>query len=243
MMPEVGSLSPAHADGDVRRPFWNYMDVALVVLLAIPSLFLASLMVEGIRNTVPGLLPTPAFGQLIVQIIWYVLTFAFIRALFRLKYNRPFWQSLGWKFPFKGMLSALFAGPLLALGLGVVGFLLRAPLISLPFDQMLKGRPTTMLFFVFAVIVGPVCEELVFRGFVMPLVIRTAGPALGIVLTGIVFGCLHAPEYSYSWQHILIVTLAGIAFGYVRYQSESTAASAFLHAAFNLTEFVGFMAR
>jgi len=243
MMPEVGAIAPEVAADDVRRPFWNYGDVGILILLAIPSLFLASLVVEGIQHVAPRLLPGPAFGQLIVQILWYLLTFAFLRGIFRLKYNRPFWQSLGWRFPFRGMLSAIFAGPLLALGLGVMGVLLRAPIISLPFEQMLKGLPTTMLFFVFAVIVGPVCEELAFRGFLMPLAIRTLGPALGIVLTGILFGCLHAQEYSYSWQHILIVTLAGIAFGYVRYQSGSTAASALLHAAFNLTEFVGFMAR
>ena len=242
MMPEAVPITPPVTD-DVRQPFWSYGDVGMLILLSVPSLFASSMIVRGIQTVAPKLLPGDAFGQLVVQILWYILIFAFLRAILHLKYNRPFWQSLAWRFPFRGMISALFAGPLLALGLGVVGFLLRAPPISLPFDQMLKGLPTTMLFFVFAVVIGPLCEELAFRGFLMPLVIRTLGPALGIVLTGVLFGCLHAPEYSYSWQHILIVTLAGIAFGYVRYQSGSTAASTLLHATFNLTEFVGFLAR
>jgi membrane protease YdiL (CAAX protease family) len=243
MIPEIGPIAPPPVGDDSRRPFWSYGDVGMLILLSIPSLFAASMIVRGIQIVAPKLLPGDAFGQLVVQILWYILIFAFLRAIFHLKYNRPFWQSLAWRFPFRGMISAIFAGPLLALGLGIVGFLLRAPLISLPFDQMLKGLPTTMLFFVFAVIIGPLCEELAFRGFLMPLLIRRLGPALGIVVTGVLFGCLHAPEYSYSWQHILIVTLAGIAFGYVRYQSDSTAASTLLHATFNLTEFVGFLAR
>jgi membrane protease YdiL (CAAX protease family) len=243
MIPEVSPVLPPPVMDDVRRPFWSYGDVGMLILLSIPSLFLAFVVVRGIQTVAPKLLPGAAFGQLIGQILWYLLIFGFLRAIFHLKYNRPFWRSLGWRFPFRGMISALFAGPLLALGLGVVGFLLRAPPISLPFDQMLKGLPTTMLFFVFAVVIGPLCEELAFRGFLMPLLMRTLGPALGVLLTGVLFGCLHAPEYSYSWQHILIVTLAGIAFGYVRYQSDSTAASTLLHATFNLTEFVGFLSR
>ena len=243
MMPEVGPVAPEPLADDVRRPFWHYGDVGMLILLSIPSLFLAFYIVRGVQAVAPKVLPGTAFGQLVAQILWYILIFAFLRAIFHLKYSRPFWQSLGWRFPFRGMISALFAGPLLALGLGGVGVLLRAPPISLPFDQMLKGLPTTMLFFVFAVIIGPLCEELAFRGFLMPLLMRSLGPALGIVVTGILFGGLHAQEYSYSWQHILIVTLAGIAFGYIRYQSDSTAASTLLHATFNLTEFVGFLSR
>ncbi len=45
-----------------------------------------------------------------------------------------------------------------------------------------------ILFAIFVVILGPVCEELAFRGFLMPLLMRSFGPAIGIVLTGVCSG-------------------------------------------------------
>ncbi|HUJ50536.1 MAG TPA: CPBP family intramembrane glutamic endopeptidase, partial [Bryobacteraceae bacterium] len=156
-------------------------------------------------------------------------------------YGQPFWRSLGWRFPFRGMPMILFGGPLLAVGLGLVSVLLRTPDIQTPFQQMLNNRPTLLLFAFFAIIIGPLCEELAFRGFLMPLLIRSLGAVAGIVATGALFGLLHAPEYSWSWRHVLLITAAGSAFGWVRYRTGSTAASTTMHAAYNLTQFAAFL--
>jgi membrane protease YdiL (CAAX protease family) len=67
------------------------------------------------------------------------------------------------------------------------------------------------------------------------------GAAAGILGTGALFGLLHAPEYAWSWRHVLLITAAGSAFGWVRYKSGSTAASTFMHAAYNLTQFAAFL--
>jgi membrane protease YdiL (CAAX protease family) len=108
---------------------------------------------------------------------------------------------------------------------------------------MLENRPTLMLFAIFVVLLGPLCEELAFRGFLMPLLMRSLGPAAGIVGTGALFGCLHAPEYSWSWRHVLLITVAGSTFGWVRYRTGSTAASTFMHASYNLTQLAAFLAQ
>ncbi|MGI8428188.1 MAG: CPBP family intramembrane glutamic endopeptidase, partial [Solirubrobacteraceae bacterium] len=80
-------------------------------------------------------------------------------------------------------------------------------------------------------------------GFLLPLVMRSVGVAAGIVLTGLLFGAVHAYEYDWSWRHSLLISIAGIVFGYVRYASRSTAASTMMHATFNLTQFLGLMAQ
>jgi len=135
----------------------------------------------------------------------------------------------------------IMAGPFLAIGIGYLGYLLRTPEISLPFEQMLDNRPTLLLFSAFVIILGPLCEELAFRGFLLPLFLRSFGAAAGIVVTGLLFGCLHAPEYSWSWRHVLLVAVAGTVFGWVRYRTGSTAAATYMHSSYNLTQFAAFV--
>ena len=44
---------------------------------------------------------------------------------------------------------------------------------------------------VLAVLVGPLLEELVFRGFLQPLAVRELGGPLGVLITSVVFAALH----------------------------------------------------
>jgi membrane protease YdiL (CAAX protease family) len=169
--------------------------------------------------------------------------FSALYALLRLRYQQPFWRSLGWGPPFRGANLAFIGGPPLALGIGYVGYLIRTPEIQMPFKQMLEDRPTLVLFSILAVVVGPLCEELAFRGFLMPLVIRSMGAVAGIVITGLLFGSLHAAEYQWSWKHVLLISTAGTTFGWVRHKTGSTAASTFMHSSYNLTQLAAFLAQ
>jgi membrane protease YdiL (CAAX protease family) len=77
----------------------------------------------------------------------------------------------------------------------------------------------------------------------MPLFMRTFGAAIGILFTGFLFGSAHGFEYQWSWRHILLISAAGSIFGWARYKTGSTAAAAFMHATFNLTQFAAFLAQ
>lgn len=223
------------------QPFWDYQDLGLFISLCFPSLLIAILLMRGLSSLIPYGKP---FQGLLAQLIWYGLVFVSLYALLRLRYRRPFWRSLGWKMLSFSTTSLCFlAGPFLAIGIGYLGYILRTPEISLPFQQMLDNRPTLFLFSIFVVILGPLCEELAFRGFLLPLFIRSLGAAGGIIVTGLLFGCLHAPEYSWSWRHVLLVTAAGSVFGWARYQTDSTTAAAYMHSTYNLTQFAAFVAQ
>ncbi len=87
---------------------------------------------------------------------------------------------------------------------------------------------------IIATLLGPIIEELVFRGFLQPLLSRDLGIAGGILITALIFGGLHAPEYLYAWQYVAAVTLAGVAFGVMRAWTDSTLASSIMHGCFNL---------
>jgi len=225
----------------LSEPFWDYQDLGLFISLCFPSLLITILLVRSLSNVIPYGKP---FQGLLAQLVWYAMVFSSLYALLHLRYRQPFWRSLGWKLlPFSTTAICFVAGPFLAVAIGYLGYLLRTPEISLPFQQMLDNRPTLLLFSVFVVVIGPLCEELAFRGFLLPLFVRSLGAAAGIILTGLLFGCLHAPEYSWSWRHVLLVAVAGSVFGWVRYQTGSTAAATYMHSTYNLTQFAAFVAQ
>lgn len=226
------------ADRPLRPAFWSYLDLTLFVCLCFPSMLIAILLVRAFRFAIPFGKP---FQGLLAQLVWYILIFVALYLLLKTRYGAPFWRSLGWRFPFRGAALALIAGPFLAVSLGLIAHLLRTPVIKMPFEQMLNNRPTILLFAIFVIVLGPLSEELAFRGFMMPLLIRSLGVAAGIVLTGVLFGALHAYEYEWSWRHSLLIALAGSVFGWARYASGSTAASTFMHATFNLTQFAALL--
>lgn len=105
----------------------------------------------------------------------------------------------------------------------------------------MRDRLSIALIGLFSSTLGPLCEELVFRGFFQPLLIRTFGVPLGILLCAVPFALLHGPQYHWSWQVVVLLTLAGATFGYTRLLTRSTAASTLVHATYNLTFFMGYL--
>jgi membrane protease YdiL (CAAX protease family) len=93
----------------------------------------------------------------------------------------------------------------------------------------------------FGTLAGPVFEELVFRGFVQPLLARSMPAALAILLTAVPFALLHGPGFGWAWQSVMVVGLAGIVMGIVRQRTGSTAAAALVHVGYNSTLFAGFL--
>jgi membrane protease YdiL (CAAX protease family) len=132
-------------------------------------------------------------------------------------------------------INALAWGVLLAFGCIVLGALLQTPNEKTPLDQLLADPLSIALMGIFAIALAPVFEELLFRGFLFPLLARSLGPVAAAALAALPFALLHGPEYAWSWQRISIIFLAGFAFGWMRHRSGSTAAAAVMHAGYNGT--------
>jgi membrane protease YdiL (CAAX protease family) len=220
-----------------REPFWDYSDFLFFVLFVIASLAV-SLLVGVIVFSRLG----SAWKLLLPQILWYCLTFGLLKWLLMLRYDQPFWRSLGWRpIPFGAALGSLLMGPTLMIAIGLLGAALHTPQIELPFQQLLGSTASTVLLGIVVVILGPVCEELAFRGFLMPLLMRSLGAAGGIIVTGFLFGSIHGYEYEWSWRHMLLISLVGCTFGWAKYKTRSTVASVLMHSTFNLTQFAAFL--
>lgn len=217
-----------------REPVWGYDDLFLLLCLAAPCLlfgFFSWQMVLWLGH----LHVSKVVQALPPQFIAYVLWFACVAALLRVKYEAPFWPSLHWNLPATSALPALLNGLLLAVIIAMVGVLLRTPAIDSPMQEIMKDKSARWLVAVAAVTIGPMAEELIFRGFLLPLFVRSMGVATGILLAALPFALLHGPQYAWSWRHVLLILLAGCAFGWVRYKTGSTAIAAVTHAAYNFT--------
>lgn len=223
----------------VRYPFWTWTDLALFAGLAVPCLIASA----GIAQAL-GLISAPLkrLNVWTSMLFFYGLWFGALWALMRTRYGRPFWESLGWAWPVRNLGFVMMLGPLLALSVGLLGLLLRTPQKELPLMKLIDSPLALVLFGLFSVVLGPLTEELAFRGFFMPLAIRSLGVAGGIVASALPFAILHGPQYAWTWQYVVLIGFAGAMFGSVRYYTGSTLASAVMHSTYNLTFFSALLA-
>jgi uncharacterized protein len=227
---------------DEPEAFWSYRDLALFLGLAVPCILGGALLVKVALLALYISTPHKALEMLPGQFIGYALLYAGLAFIFRFEYEHSFWDSLGWRRPTYPLLSIAGLGCILAMFIAILGALLRTPEAAGPMRELLNDRASLWAVAIAGVTVGPLCEELAFRGFMQPLFIRTLGVAPGIFLSALAFGLLHLQQYGYDWQHGVLLTLAGLGFGWMRRVSGSTLASTVMHAAYNLTLFVGFFA-
>lgn len=223
-----------------ERPFWTYQDLILFLGAGVPSVLAATLLVMAFRLLAGGQLPKPV-EVILLQITAYLLWFGALWAILRLKYGQPFWRSLAWNWNAAVVWPWLAAGPLLAVVLVVISAFLGMPKVETPMNELLRSQWALLLIGCFASTLGPICEELGFRGFLMPLLSRTFGDTGGMVMAALPFALLHGPEYAWSWRHVALVGIAGLAFGWARYKTGSTAAAAAMHATYNMTLFAGLL--
>ncbi len=216
-----------------RVPFWNYLDVALVLGLLFAFSLVIAVFVRLLTIPFPQLRADPTPLALPVQVLFYLALYLSFWLVLKLRYAKPVFCSLGWRRPKINLAWMALGGVLLAFILSALGTWLKTPKIPLPFDK-LTGTPAMLTFFgIIAVVLAPFSEELLFRGFIQPLLSRTFGTVAGILLTAALFGALHGFEYSWVWQYVVFISLAGAVFGWLRARTNSIIPSTVMHGCFN----------
>lgn len=142
-----------------------------------------------------------------------------------------FWESLHWNWPANVGLY-LLVGLLLQAVLLVAERFLPFP-ANTPFDAVLKRPYSIMVVALFSVTLGPLMEELLFRGFLYPVLRKHFGVVAGIIGTALPFGLIHLAQYGYSWASGLLIFVVGIVLATVRERANSLAAGFLVHVAYN----------
>lgn len=243
LLPDEAAAEP-HAGmppSPERTPFWGWTDVGLFIGAFLPMLlggvFVGRWMIGLVKPAT-----TLAAQAMALQFVMYAALFGALYLVLRVRYGRPFWRSLAWNTTWPRMSATLALGPLLAVGVALFGVVLKAPQIKSPLEDLLKDPASIALVGIVAVTIGPLAEEILFRGFLLPLLVRTLGVAAAVVLCGLPFTLLHGPQYAWSWRHLLLLLVVSIVFSFVRLRTGSTAAATLVHALYNATFMAVFLA-
>jgi len=218
---------------------WGWREVVISIGLMLPAMFLGSILAYGAAFLALGQAPTQVQiaipGQFAAYGLWLLTVWFLFRSL-----SLNLWKEVSWTWPPEGLWGYLALGPGVALAAGLLLNLLRAKNIQFSLMEQLLADPVACrLLVLFGITLAPMIEELLFRGIILPVTVRSLGVPFGLLVTSIPFSLMHGPMYEWSWQHLLLLVLVGIAFGVVRLRSGSTLASTIVHGAYNLMMFAG----
>ena len=204
--------------------------------------------------------PDVAVGS---NVLWFLLIFLFLYTTLAVLGSRPFWPTLGWKKLGTANPDApsspwayIAGGAALAICVALLSSKIKTP-EHLPIQEMFKNRTGALLLMGMAVLIAPLVEETVFRGYLYPLFASSssriakhfgaepsgavqAGTRVGIVVTGVLFGFLHGAQLGWTWALVAVLSIVGIVFTWVRARVGSVYASYFLHLGYN--SFIAFSA-
>jgi hypothetical protein len=196
--------------------------------------------------------------------ILYLITFASAFFFFPLFWQRSFFQALPWN----GSAAVRHSGRLLLCALlcfllaMLDGVLLPGPKDA-PIDKIFHSPGAPWLLFGFGVTIAPFCEELIFRGFLLPALctacdwiaerVRHMAPLpldaeglpqwslaamiTGSILTSLPFAALHAAQTGYTVGPFVLLVLVSLVLCGARLLTRSLAASVLVHSAYNFLLF------
>ncbi|MGO9640467.1 MAG: lysostaphin resistance A-like protein [Candidatus Acidiferrales bacterium] len=239
--------APAEVRADLRV-CWNWRDVFGFILFAFISSVVVSMLAGfaagKLLHLPPSAIPEGSTVKSIVvvvgQAIWSVIAIVYLYTAVAIRTPDSFWRSIGWRRLAEGTspLRFLSGGALLAIGVQVAGqFVSRN--VELPIEKMFENRISVLLLMALGVLVAPLVEETIFRGFLYPVIARQFGVPAGILVTGVLFGSLHAAQLWGGWGQIGLLICVGIVLTWVRARTGTVVASYLVHLGYNGMLFLG----
>jgi uncharacterized protein len=237
---------------DLRAP-WDWIDLLIFVFVAVAGAFLVNvLLIVGfalfgvslaqLRSSVTEM----SFLAILSQALLFAVLLGYLVAHLR-RLDVPFWRTIGWRKLETGRVPRALAYVVFV----VSGFLLSLvvqlastafpPKTQLPMQTLFQDRRTALLVMLMSVLLAPIVEETIFRGYIYPVIARSFGVAASVISTGTLFGLLHAPQLWGGWGQIALLVMVGIVFTYVRAVTGTVVASYLLHLSYNFTLFLAFL--
>lgn len=177
-----------------------------------------------------------AFFIVPTQFVIYVMVIGFMALLVWLRHRTSLAKAVHWNLPRQGrMLSyALMGGTALAFVSDVGEAVLHRWIPdSLPITEFFKDRPSALLLGAFGILVAPLMEELLFRGFLYPALARWTGAAASVIITAFAFTLLHGAQLGYSWAALLLIFIVGLTLTITRLRTNSVATCVIVHMTYN----------
>jgi membrane protease YdiL (CAAX protease family) len=235
----------------------NRLPNLLHLLLLLGMGFVVLVVCQAFARSAASVLPLVFAEMLTLAAAWLV---------FPLLWQRPFLGGVRW--------NAAKANPRLALLGLAIGFAAQGITVfiphpkDLPIEEAFHNPHTIWILALFGVVIGPLFEEVVFRGFLLPGIANAfdyaripsdpdplialerleawqtapdcSRPALAVasVIASLLFALIHAPQLGYTWAAVAMLGSVSLALCVVRIRTGSVAASALVHACYNLSIFI-----
>jgi uncharacterized protein len=230
---------------DLRVP-WGWWDLALLVVIAVAGLgvfwaflgmgfYMAGITKEQFQNSVAY---QGRFAIIAMVFLSFLLLF-YLAAQMRLRFRSPILRTLRWRSfdtgrvpPRIAYLGFILGGFLLSISVALASSAFN-PKNKMPIEQFFQDRHTALLLLIMSVTVAPLFEETIFRGYIYPVVARTFGVAPGVVLTGLLFGLLHASQLGGNLPQVALIIAVGIVFTAARAKTGSVLPGYLLHVSYN----------
>jgi membrane protease YdiL (CAAX protease family) len=242
---------PPAASDDCKNVVVDLLDAILVIVFAFGAFVLCAAVAEGILlfvHRAQHLSPEDltkgfshnAFFQVPTEFAAYVVLVGFMASLVWSRHRTGLLQAVGWNAPDrKRAFQALAAGVGMAMFSDVAEVLLQewTP-TSLPITEFFRDRPSAFVLAAFGILVAPLMEELIFRGFLYPALARFTGVIPAVIIIGVGFALLHGTQLGYAWAPLLVLLIVGLALTLARVLTKSVAACVLMHMAYNFTLFL-----
>jgi len=180
------------------------------------------------------------------QWFWSLAVMLYLFVMVRVRFGTPFWRTLGWRdlrlegrTRVQGYLACLLGGSVLAFAIQLASAFVGTK-TTLPIEALFHTREAVLLVMVTGILVAPLVEETIFRGYLYPVLARSLGVAGAVVLTGALFGLMHAAQLWGGWGQIGLLMTVGIVFTYVRARTGTVLAPYLLHLGYNALLFAAF---
>jgi membrane protease YdiL (CAAX protease family) len=217
---------------------WDVVALAFITFFTVVACIFATAYLAHLRfsPSTPWLESLKRPEVVVGQLLAYVFVLIRMYKVVRNHSDSKVSESIRWNWPPNWTLY-LLGGVTLAIFLLPLGNLLPMPK-DVPIDEFFRTARDAYILSLFGILFAPLFEELLFRGFLYPVVARRFGLYPSIILTSLAFASIHASQLKYSWGPVLIIFLVGIVLTTVRALKKSVAATVLMHMAYNGTIFI-----
>jgi membrane protease YdiL (CAAX protease family) len=238
---------------DLRAP-WGWLDLLLLVAVALLGTFVISIVLVGIFAAF-GMTPTSLQNSsnnkslflIVNQAILSLGLLAYLAVQISVRFQSPFWRTIGWRPLHTGTIPRRIVYLSLVLGGFSISLLVQLASAALqtkaklPIQEYFQDPRSALLLMLMSILLAPLVEETIFRGYLYPVLARSFGISAGVVITGTLFGLLHAPQLWGGWGQISLLIGVGIIFTAARAISRTVVASYILHVSYNSFLFIAFL--
>lgn len=177
-----------------------------------------------------------AFFIVPMQFVIYVAIIGFMALLVWGRHKTSLAEAIHWNVPKQRRVwvFALITGAALTAISDVGQFALHRWIPdSLPITELFKDRSSALLLGAFGILVAPLMEELLFRGFLYPALARWTGTVVSVIITASAFTLLHGAQLGYSWAPLLLIFVVGLTLTITRVRTNSVATCVIVHMTYN----------